>query len=152
LLLDFSVSFLGTDSRALITDPAYGASLVSISRDNKFSVDKKVVITGEKATCWSVYSSRFNTVFIIDGGSPTVTLVDPFSGDIRGTIPLNGPSGGLDTAADREYLYVLRGGAFVSVIDNRGLNNGKTPRETQTLDLSALGSRQGFMGMAVYPS
>lgn len=111
-----------------------------------------MVITGEKATCWSVYSSRFNTVFIIDAGSPTVTLVDPFSGDIRGTIPLSGPSGGLDTAADREYLYVLRGGAFVSVIDNRGLNNGKTPREIQTLDLSALGSRQGFMGMAVYPS
>src|ERR1700709_289927 len=49
LLVDFSISFLGDDSRAVITDPAYGASIVHISPNFEFSVTTKVPIAGQQA-------------------------------------------------------------------------------------------------------
>jgi len=58
----------------------------------------------------------------------------------------------LDAALDRQYLYVLKGAPFVSVVDNSGLWHGGLPKEVQSFDLSGLGSRQGFQGLAVYPS
>jgi hypothetical protein len=60
--------------------------------------------------------------------------------------------GGVDAAADREFLYVLRVGPAVSVLDNTGLNHGVTPRIAQNFDLSAYGPRVGFQGMAIYHS
>jgi hypothetical protein len=38
------------------------------------------------------------------------------------------------------------------VLSEMGLTHGKLPTEIQSLDLSVLGSRQGFQGMAIYPS
>lgn len=151
LLLDFSVSFLSSSSKAVITDPAYGASLVSISPSFAVSVDKKITVAGQGAICWSQYSSRFNTVFLMDAAHPNITLVDPATGDIKGVAMQTGP-GCLDAILDRNYLYVLRSATMVSVLDNTGLNNGKMPMVVQDLDLSALGARRGWQGMAVYPS
>lgn len=153
LLLDFSLTFLGSDSSALVTDPAYGASLIAISPTFAVTVTKKIVVAGEGAICWSEYSPRFDTVFIFDGGSANITLIDPASGAIKGAIVQSNfatAKGSLDSQLDRGYLYVLRGGSFVSVVDNHGLNGGKAPTEIQTLDLSSLGSRQGFQGLAIY--
>lgn len=155
LLIDFSISFLDGDDKAVITDPAYGASLVDISPNFQVTVSKKVAVPGQGAICWSEYSSRFNTIFLMDAGSANITLVDPSSGAIKGAVVQPNFSvarGSLDTRADRTYLYVLRGGPYVSVLDNSGLNHGEIPREIQSLDLTSLGARQGFMGMAIYPS
>lgn len=91
----------------------------------------------------------------MDAGSANITLVDPSSGAIKGAAVqpnFSVAKGSLDAKTDRNYLYVLRGGPYVSVLDNTGLNHGEIPREIQSLDLSSLGSRQGFMGMAIYPS
>lgn len=152
LLIDFSVSFID-DSNAVITDPVYGATLVDVSWDFKFTVQTKIVVAGEGAICWSVYSPRFNTVYLIDAGSTNITLVDPQSGAKKGTVVLDAANkGGFDSQIDREYLYVLRGTTTVSVLSNDGLNHGVLPKEVQTLDLSAFGPRQGWQGMAIYPS
>lgn len=152
LLIDFSLSFID-DSKAVITDPSYGASLVDISWDFKFTVQTKIVIPGEGAICWSVYSPRFNTVYIIDAGTTNITLVDPQSGAKKGTVVLDAAhNGAFDSQIDREFLYMLRGTPAVSVLSNDGLTHGVLPTEVQTLDLSALGSRQGWQGMAIYPS
>jgi hypothetical protein len=152
LLIDFSVSFID-DFHAVITDPSYGAALVDVSWDFKFSVQNKIVIPGEGATCWSVYAPRFDTVFVIDAGTPNITLVDPASGAKKGTVVLDAANkGGFDSQIDREYLYVLRGTPAISVLHTGGLNEGVIPKEVQTFDLSAYGPRMGFQGMAVYPS
>ena len=57
--------------------------------------------------------------------------------------------GAFDSQMDREYLYMLRGTLTISVLSNDGLTHGALPTEVQTLDVRALGSRQG---MAIYPS
>lgn len=153
LLVDFSISFLGDDSRAIITDPAYGASIVHISEDFKFSVATKIPIAGEAAVCWSVYSQRFNTIYVFDVGVPNITLIDPWTGAIKGTIAQPASdAGSVDAAIDREYLYSLKSAPFINVIKNDGLNHGVIPKQIQSFDLSSLGSRQGFVGMAIYPS
>ena len=152
LALDFSISFLGSDSRAVITDPSYGASIVAVSHDLQFSVTDKITIAGESAICWSVYSQMYDTIFILDGGLTAITLVDASSGAIKGAIAgANETAGNLDAKALGEKLYVLNGAAFVSVVDNSPLGHGGMPTEVQNFDLSALGSRQGFQGLAVYP-
>jgi hypothetical protein len=152
LLIDFSVSFID-DSKAIITDPSYGASLVDVSWDFQFTVQTKIVIPGEGAICWSVYSQRFDTVYIIDAGTTNITLVDPQSGATKGTVVLDAAHmGTFDSQIDREFLYMLRGAPAVTVLSNNGLTHWVLPKEVQTLDLSALGSRQGWQGMAIYPS
>ena len=153
LALDFSINFLGEDSRAVITDPSYGASLVDITPSLEFSVTTKVPVTGQKAICWSVYSARFDTIFIFDGNTTTITLLDPWSGAIKGTIDGAADTvANLDAKANEQYLYVLNGAAYVSVIDNTGLTQGDMPKEIQNFDLSSLGSPQGHQGLAIYPS
>jgi hypothetical protein len=152
-LVDFSISFLGDDHRAIITDPGYGASLVHISPGFEFTVTKEITIAGQVAACWSVYSQRFNTVYVFDVGVSDITMIDPVSGNIKGTIPgLVAGMGSVDSAMDKQYLYVLKSAPFISVIDNTGLNHGVPPKDVQTFDLTSLGSRQGFQGFAIYPS
>jgi hypothetical protein len=153
LLLDFSFSFLGGDSRAVVTDPAYGASIIDVSKSFGVSVSKKITVQGQGAICWSVYSERFNTIFLMDGGKSNITLVDPSSGEIKGVAVSSAAGmGSLDAQIAGTYLYVLRGAPLVSVLDNSGLTHGAMPNEVQSFDLRGLGSRQGFTGMAVYPS
>jgi hypothetical protein len=139
LLVDFSLNFLASDSKAVIT--------------YYVTVSKKIVVTNEKAICWAVFSERFNSIALLDGGSPNVTLVDPASGAITGVVALDAAgTGALDSKLDRTFLYILRGAPEVTVLGDMGLTHGKVPTELQSLDLSALGSRQGFQGLSIYPS
>jgi outer membrane protein assembly factor BamB len=153
LMIDFSMSFL-SDDRAVISDPTFGAALVDISPSLQVTVSKKVAVPGQKATCWTTFSGRFDAVFLFDGGNPNVTALDPVTGETKYTI--TGPAeakGGFDAAVSGEYLYVLQGAAGISVFDLKGsVDNGKVPHLVQSLDLSGLGSRQGWQGLAVYPS
>ena len=152
LLIDFSLSFID-DSHAVMTDPAYGAALVDVSSDFKFSVQTKIVIPGEGAACWSVYAPRFDTVFVMDAGHPNITLVNPASGAMKGFVSLDAANAGaFDSQIDREYLYVLRGTPAITVLYTDSLNQGVIPKIVQTFDLSAYGPRMGFQGMSIYPS
>lgn len=153
LAIDFSISFLGSDNKAVITDPSYGASLVDVDDNFVFTVSKKIPIAGEAAVCWSQYSARFNTIFISDGGNTNITLIDPETGAIKGlAVQSAAGAGSLDSKLDQTYLYVLKGAPLIGVSDLLGLNSGKLPVEIQSFDLSSLGSRQGFQGLAIYPS
>lgn len=152
LLLDFSLNFFDIDTKGIITDPAYGASIVSVASNFSVTVDKRVAIPGQGATCWSAYSSRFDAVFIFDGGKPNITTLDPKTGDVKYTITgAVGRGGSFDSVVSGEFLYVLQGAAGISVFSLLGsVGNGKTPKLVQSLDLSGLGSRQGWQGLAVY--
>jgi hypothetical protein len=153
LLVDFSLNFLGADSKAVITDPAYGASLVDISSTYYVTVSKQIVIAGEKAICWATYSDRLSSIALLDGGSSNVTLIDPESGAITGVAVLDvAGKGAFDAKLDRTFMYILRGAPFITVLSDMGLTHGKMPTELQSFDLSSLGNRAGFQGMAVYPA
>ena len=89
----------------------------------------------------------------MDGGTTNITLVDPASGKIKGTMVQDAKSmGNLDSKMDRQFLYVLKSAPYITVTDNTGLTHGGMPKEIQSFSLSALGSRQGFQGLAIYPS
>lgn len=153
MLVDFSISFLGSDSRVLMSDPAYGAAILNVSPSFKFNVATHIAIPGQTAVCWSVYSLRFNTVFAMDAGNANITMVNPATGALTGSIFGSASDGGsFDSKMDREYLYVLRKSPSISVINSLGANSGKVPKQVQDFDISSVGSRQGFTGMATYPS
>ncbi|KAM3504133.1 hypothetical protein MY10362_003754 [Beauveria mimosiformis] len=151
LMLDFSLSFF-SDSAAVVTDPAYGASYISIARDLSVTVSNQITIPDQGATCWSVFAPEFDTVYLSDGASPNITALDPMSGKTKFVIPGDGQStGSFDSAVDRSSLYVLQGSPAVSVFDLKGSKSGdRTPSLLQYLDLTSLGVRSGWIGMAIY--
>lgn len=61
-------------------------------------------------------------------------------------------AGSFDSAVQREFLYTLKGSSSIVVADLKGLNNGGVGKVVQSFDLSALGARPTWIGMAVYPS
>ncbi|KAH8821488.1 hypothetical protein F5884DRAFT_850713 [Xylogone sp. PMI_703] len=153
LVTDWSLNFLGEDSKAAMSDPAYGVSLLDISWDFKVSVADKITIPAQKAICWTAYAPRFDSVYGIDGANPLIFIIDPKSGAVKDTIQGDATYGGfLDSKPDRTWLYAARGQAAVSVVSLSGSNSGKAPTIVQTLNLTSLGSRQGWQGMAIYPN
>jgi hypothetical protein len=152
LLLDFSMTFI-SDCRAVISDPAYGASYVSVARDFTVSVEKKIVVPGQKATCWTAYSDAFNSVYLFDGGNVNVTTLDPVSGSTNFVIEGSTVGkGSFDAVVHGGFLYVLQGSpgiAVFSLVGNR--KDGQIPKLVQFLDLSHLGARAGWTGLSAYP-
>ena len=116
-------------------------------------MSKQIVIAGQMAICWATYSPRFNSIALFDAGVSNVTLLDPTSGDVTAVAALDvAGKGAVDAKFDRTFLYILRNAPFVTVLDARGLTHGKVPTEIQSFDLSSLGPRTGFQGMAIYPA
>ena len=146
LLVDFGFDFL-SGNRAVITDPAYGASYVTIHSNLTVTVDKKITISGEKAICWSAATS--DSVFLLDAGRPDIQVLDAYSGAIKASSAGNvAGKGNFDGAPSGDKLYVLQSAPGVAVYD---IKNGQV-QVAQFLDLTSLGSRASWTGMAVYES
>lgn len=149
VVLAFSLTFLGSDSRAVISDIGHGAGIISIAPDLQVTQSTKVVIPDQKAACWTVYAPEYKSIFVMDAATPDITVLDE-SGGIR--YQLDGPDDGLgayDGIRMGRYLYNLLGSAAIAVYDMDGAPESK-PRLIQTFDLSSLGIRQGFAGLALW--
>ncbi|KAJ2894064.1 hypothetical protein MKZ38_007959 [Zalerion maritima] len=166
--INFSLSFLTPSSAgAVVTDPSRGGALISFSRNNDstaVTVDAAIDVANQTATCWSQYSEKLGQVYMLDGGSPDVILVSPETGEVEGFIEGDENAAGLFDAiigggAEKgEFLYVLQATAGISVFELGGGygcqadGKGREPQLVQSVDLGALGSRQGWMGMGYYPN
>jgi hypothetical protein len=153
--LNFGFTFL-SNSQVLITDfPDYVIATVDPTTFN-VTADSIVTVPGAIGLCWSVLSTRFNTIFLSDGFGPNITMVDPTTGATKGTLVLDAAGeAGLDLVVDRTYLYVLRGNNDISVTDLTGLNSKGTTDvtfEAEIQNFEVVGNRTGFTGLAVYPS
>ncbi|PHH76333.1 hypothetical protein CDD80_1602 [Ophiocordyceps camponoti-rufipedis] len=153
LKVDFSLTFF-SDEAAVMTDAAYGASYLSITKDLTVTVSKKIEIPGQGATCWSVYSPASDSVYVFDVMSPNVTTLDPKSGDIKHVIPGDkSGKGSVDAIAGGQFLYVLQAAPAIATFNVGDSKDGsKMPVLSQYLDLSSLGDRSGWTGLAIYPS
>ncbi len=154
LLVDFGLTFID-DRHAVVADPSYGASFIEIAYPSlEVTVTNKVTVTGQAAICWITYSDRFNAVYLLDAGHPNITALDPVTGNIKYVIPSTvDTTGNFDSTVSGTYLYSLRGAAAISVFDLTGsVGNHKVPKLVQDFNLSSLGSRQGWQGLAVYPN
>lgn len=146
----FSMTFLGSDSRAVISDLTYGASIVDVSASLTVTEEKMIKIPKETAACWTVYDPAHDSIYVMDAGNDNITVVDPAAGVVR--YQLDGPpnaEGAFDAKQDRNFLYNLLGVTKVAVYSLTGSPATK-PKLIQLLDLSSLGNRQGWEGLALY--
>ncbi|KAJ8061419.1 hypothetical protein OCU04_009240 [Sclerotinia nivalis] len=141
----FGISFLGSDHRLAVSDPAIGASLVSISPSFSVTQDVPITIAGEGTVCWAEYNPKNQEIYLMDGGKPNITVVNAKTGIIKKGIQQDDSGlGSLDARLGGDFLYVLKTAPEINVIET------KTRRTVQRFNLTSLGSRQGFVGMATW--
>ena len=83
LILDYGMSFLGSDTSAVITDATFGASIVNIGSNLTVTETHHTTIPNQSAVCWSAYSRHYGTVYVMDAARTNVTaLVRIFRNDV----------------------------------------------------------------------
>ncbi|OPB41892.1 3-carboxymuconate cyclase [Trichoderma guizhouense] len=150
IILDFSLTFLGADDSILLTDAAGVGYILSVSSGLQVTVKDKVVLpSNEGLACWGVYVPELSSAYVITASITNITVVDPSTGSVTGTITLPASDVGVfDTAYDRTFLYSLTNVASIAVVDLAA----NPPKMIQNLDLSNTGARKGWQGIAIYPS
>ncbi|KAI5926672.1 hypothetical protein F4810DRAFT_707210 [Camillea tinctor] len=149
LLAPYSITFLGKDdTQAVLSDAGFGATFIKVSYPSlEVTISNSVVISMTSAPCWTVYAEKLNIMFLLAGFDPAPVAVDVKKQDIKYTIPAPAETlGGFDSVVYGDYLYVLQGSAGISVFQIDA-NGGKL---VQNLNLTSLGSRQGWEGLAMY--
>lgn len=103
--------------------------------------------SNEGLACWGVYMPSLSEAFVMSATNSNITVVNPSDGDVEGFIPLAaGDVGAFDSAVDRTFVYSLTNVAKIAVLNAAT----KPARQIQNLDLSAVGNRKTWQGMAVY--
>ena len=135
LVLDFSLTFTGTDFDLLITDPALGADFLSVSSTLEIAVQRPVNITYQKAACWSYYDANSQAVFVTDAAQSNVTVLNAVDGSIKQTINFS-PSlaGGQDMVIVGNSLYLISSTGPLANIDIAGFSTGNVATQVQTFD------------------
>ncbi|KAF5870635.1 putative 3-carboxymuconate cyclase protein [Botrytis fragariae] len=143
--LNFGISFLGSDHRLAVSDPAIGALLVSISSSSIVTADVPIAVAGESAVCWTEYNRKREELYLMDVAVSNITVVDAKTGAIKKGIQQDDAGlGSLDARLGGDFLYVLKSASEIAVIKTSG---GRT---VQRFNLTNLGSRQGFVGLATW--
>ncbi|KAF4450372.1 hypothetical protein F53441_6496 [Fusarium austroafricanum] len=141
----FGMSFVSDDS-AVISTPAYGAAFVSIAQDLTVSTTTNITIAKQMATCWTAASADRNSVYLLDAGVPDITSLNAETKTIGRTLQgYAAGKGNFDAIVGGSKLYVLQAAPAIAVFDLE--DNSYGPKVT---DLSGLGNRATWIGMAVY--
>lgn len=145
LPVPFGFSFV-SDSLAVVSTPAYGAAFVNIAKDLTATVSTQVQVPGQAAICWTAFSEATGSTYLFDGGVTSLTTVDAETQAIARTIPgFEAANGYLDAAIGGTKLYALQGSSGITIFDIENRANGP-----YMVDLSSLGNRVPWIGMAVY--
>ncbi|KAL8945953.1 MAG: hypothetical protein Q9222_007582 [Ikaeria aurantiellina] len=158
----FSMNFLSSDTRMLITNPHLGSPGAGVLKINypslKASVEKIITIPDQEASCWVAYSAQYSPVlYVIDAAQPNITVVDPRNDEVTGQfdIPSGTPgNGGADTKIDRKWLYVITDRPAAPKVEVYAVGRqGTSLRSVQSFDIfSNVGQIPGWMGLAIWPS
>lgn len=111
-----------------------------------------ITVVGEAAVCWTAYNPLQKNGYLYDAGRTRISVVDGTTGKLLTPIEVhtpgnNGTEGGLyDTAILDNYSYSLADPDGIVVVDL------KTSKQSQYFDLTSLGTRENFQGMAVWPT
>ncbi len=152
LVGQFSMTFLGSDSRAVISDVTFGASIVEVSPSLSVTEEVMTIISTTSIACWTVYDPMHDSIYVMGAGLDNVTVLDPASGAIRyQPAGVSGSEGVFDAKQNGNFLYTLLGIAKLAVYSLAG-SPAVEPKLLQVLDLPSLGSRQGWEGLALYTS
>lgn len=148
--MDFSATFL-SESTMLMTDPSFGATVLELGSDLTFKELVHTTIPKQLATCWSAADFNLGFAYAIDAARNQIYKINIDTGSHQGNIHVTGDGssddkGVFDSAVDDEtnIMYSLVTGNGVIATDL------KAEKQVQFLDLSSFGSRQYYIGMAVY--
>lgn len=159
-IYQWSISFIN-DTHAAVADPAIGAALVEVtypSLELKFL--EKAPIKGSLAICWSQYSELYESLYFFDGFQTVVPVIDSRQGSLKynltapepGNAQTNEQKGLYDAVVAESYIYVLGGTQAVHVFSLGNNEHGEKPSLIQTQDLSAVGLRRNWQGIAAWPN
>jgi hypothetical protein len=143
----FGTTFV-TDCSAVVTSPAFGAAFVDVAFNLTVTVDTIVEVPGQGATCWAAFSEARGSMYLLDGGVPAVTALNPSTKAIGRTIPgYEAGMGNFDGIVGGGKLYALQAEPAIAIFDLENPAGGPS-----TVDISDLGNRSAFIGMAYYSS
>uniref|UniRef100_A0A0D2YAT1 3-carboxymuconate cyclase n=1 Tax=Fusarium oxysporum (strain Fo5176) TaxID=660025 RepID=A0A0D2YAT1_FUSOF len=141
----FGMSFI-SDASAVVSTPAYGAAFVSIADDLTVLTKTNITVPKQMATCWTVTSAGSSSVYLLDAAVPDVTALNTETMAIGRTLPgYVAGKGNFDAIISGSKLYALQAAPAIAVFDLR--HNSYGPK---VIDLSGLGNRASWTGMAVY--
>ncbi|WPH00747.1 Hypothetical protein R9X50_00357700 [Acrodontium crateriforme] len=145
ILMQFSITWLD-EFRFLLSDPAYGVSILSIAHDFTLTELAHTKIPNEVAICWTSYDPALSMAYAIDVGQPYLTKINPSSGAIEGRINIDKNLVGMfDSSILNDKMYSLSGVNGIVVTDL------VKEKQAQFLDLTGFGERAFYQGMAVWP-
>ncbi|KAI6879897.1 hypothetical protein KC360_g7647 [Hortaea werneckii] len=148
IIVDFGSVFLD-ESRLFMTDVSFGAAILDVDYETlTLHEETHIVIEGQKAICWSAFDPYLNTAYAPDAGQPVVYTVDAISGMLTGSIAADNRTQGLFDSAigDRGLMYSLAASNGLNVLDLKAQKN------VQYFDLSSVGERMPFTGLALWPN
>lgn len=138
------------ETSLVVADPSFGAGVVDASRPSAPVLTATIIVKNSTAICWAAFDANQQLGYLMDAAKNTVVVVDAGTASVVDTIAVNtgsdasyGP-GLFDAIVLGNKLYALGGRPGIAVVDLESRN------QIQWQDLSALGDRQGFTGMAAY--
>ncbi|KAF8573940.1 hypothetical protein K439DRAFT_1411821 [Ramaria rubella] len=159
--LPFSMAFIPGKNALLATDPGAGFDIFDFTNGQKASVTK-YSIPGQKATCWSSYSSLTGNFYLTDATGAIVTEVhvnDQLKASIVKQYPQGNGTGTLDGAIGRinqkDNLFILAAGATSINVMTLDAPGEVTPVEKYNFSNELKKARVSFdsdnlQGMAVF--
>ncbi|KAL8687581.1 MAG: hypothetical protein Q9218_006285 [Villophora microphyllina] len=162
LVFLFSLNFLGSDRRMIVTNPhlnSSGAAVLDIQYPSlKATVEKSVTIPNQMASCWVTYVPQYSRyAYVIDALEGEITAVNAQTDEVTSvyTYPLNSTgNGGIDTRIDRKWLYLLTDSAKAPKLDVFAVQQGGPGlKMVQSFDIfSTVGVIPFWMGLAIWPT
>ena len=149
VVVQFSMTWLGSDTRMLVTDAAGSADIVDVAYPSlAMTLETHIDLpANEGAACWSEYAPQFDAAYVISATLTNISVIVPATGAVKSTIVLDlGDESAEDSAIGGDYLYVLTGVPRIAVVDLA------TEVQIQDFDISELGDRKSWQGMAFYSS
>ncbi|CBF84006.1 predicted protein [Aspergillus nidulans FGSC A4] len=145
----FGSAIIPSSDTILVTDPGFGAAVLSVNRStHEAGLVAKTIIPGQTATCWAAYSAETNSIFVTDVAVNRLVELDAVDARIlRITSLFNHDPGLVDLVVVDRLVYALSPGngttdAAITVFDI------EKNQQVQHYSLKALGVGPAAMGMA----
>ncbi|KAF8520536.1 hypothetical protein JB92DRAFT_2828142 [Gautieria morchelliformis] len=160
-LLPFSMTIIPGKDAILATDAGIGFEIFDFQ--NSSSATSSVVpIAGQKATCWSSFSSKTGNYYLTDVGTATLTEVhvdDQLQGSIVKQYPQGNGTATIDsdivTINNKDFLYIMAAGETSILALSLDAPGKATPVQTFNFAVDAKNSGVSIesinlQGMAVF--
>lgn len=152
--MDFGFLFIKKD-RVMITDPSSGVVFMDIAPDLKASIFVHTVIENNLLSCWTAWSPELNTLYSMDGAKNQIYLLNPQTGAYFANITVK-PEVPANYSEPKEGTYdaiIARNGILYTLAYTNGMYavDTKTRKQIQYYDLSFMGDRMHWQGLAQWP-